>query len=58
MQHKTSEQTPTVDDPANPPGIVISYRWEEPQPPAITAFIWGGKVRPVPALPFGHSSAA
>ena len=39
------------------PGIVIHDRWEQPRPPAITAFIWGGKVRPVPALPYGRSAA-
>ena len=39
------------DDPRNPPGIVILDRWEEPRRPAITAFIWGGKVSPTPALP-------
>jgi hypothetical protein len=39
------------------PGIVIHDRWEEPRPPAITAFIWGGKVRPVPALPYGRNAA-
>ena len=40
------------------PGIVIHGRWEEPRRPAITAFIWGGKVRPVPMLPYGRPSAA
>ena len=58
MKRLTSEQNPAADDPRNPPGIVISFRWEEPRPPAITAFIWGGKVRPVPALPYGQSTAA
>ena len=55
MKRPTSEQNQAADDPRNPPGIVISFRWEEPRPPAITAFIWGGKVRPVPALPYWHS---
>ena len=39
------------------PGIVIHDRWEAPRPPPITAFIWGGKVRPVPELPYGRSAA-
>lgn len=39
------------------PGIVIHDRWEQPRPPAISAFIWGGKVRPVPALPYGRTAA-
>lgn len=41
------------EDSKNPPGIVISARWQE-LVPAVSAFIWGGKVRPVPALPYGR----
>jgi hypothetical protein len=38
-----------------PAGIVIRGGEEEKEkPPAITAFIWGGKVRPEPTLPFGR----
>ena len=38
-----------------PAGIVIRGGKEaEEKPPAITAFIWGGKVRPEPTLPFGR----
>ena len=37
-----------------PAGIVIKGGEEEPRPPRITAFIWGGTVRPVPTLPFGR----
>lgn len=38
----------------DPAGIVIRDRIE-PQPrPVISAFIWGGKVRPLPTLPFGR----
>ena len=29
MKHLTSEQNPAADDPRNPPGIVISFRWEK-----------------------------
>ena len=58
MEHPRSEQNQSTDDPRNPPGIVILHQWEEPQRPAIAAFIWGGKVRPVPALPYGRASAA
>jgi hypothetical protein len=36
------------------PGIVIRDRIEPPKRPLVTAFIWGGKVRPVPALPYGR----
>lgn len=58
MDHTLLEQGIATDDPRNPPGIVIIDRWEEPVRPAISAFIWGGKVRPVPALPYGRRSAA
>ncbi|HKJ01201.1 MAG TPA: hypothetical protein VJ997_02065 [Longimicrobiales bacterium] len=36
-------------------GIVIN-RGDAPPPqqPRISAFIWGGKVRPTPTLPFGR----
>ena len=37
-----------------PRGIVIQGRGEPVRPPRIVAFIWGGKVRPVPTLPFGR----
>ncbi len=37
-----------------PKGIVIRDGGEAPTKPVITAFIWGGKVRPVPTLPFGR----
>jgi hypothetical protein len=40
----------TVD----PPGIVIQGGAKPPRRPVISAFIWGGKVRPVPTLPFGR----
>lgn len=40
-----------------PPGIVIQHPSEPTQRPSIAAFIWGGKVVPVPALPYGRSGA-
>ncbi len=39
---------------ATPPGIVIQHPSPPERRPAITAFIWGGKVAPVPALPYGR----
>ena len=57
MEHTLSEQN-QAEDPRNPPGIVIVRGWEDPRRPAITAFIWGGKVAPVPAIPYGRASAA
>lgn len=43
------------------PGIVISDGRQVVRPlhrPRITAFIWGGKVRPTPTLPFGRWKGA
>jgi hypothetical protein len=37
-----------------PAGIVIRVGIEEEKKPAISAFIWGGKVLPVPTLPYGR----
>ncbi len=37
------------------PGIVIAgARQAEPRAPRISAFIWGGKTRPTPTLPYGR----
>lgn len=55
MEH--SEAVVTLGEKEAAPGIVIHDRWEAPRPPAITAFIWGGKVRPVPMLPYGRTAA-
>lgn len=38
----------------DPPGIVISRGAGPIQGPVITAFIWGGRVRPTPTLPYGR----
>jgi hypothetical protein len=38
------------------PGIVIHDRFGPLPRPRIAAFIWGGKVRPVPEIPFGRRS--
>lgn len=35
-------------------GILVRDRMEPARPPVIAAFIWGGKVRPLPTLPFGR----
>lgn len=37
-----------------PAGIVIHTTSEEASKPRISAFIWGGKVRPEPTLPYGR----
>lgn len=42
----------------DPPGIVIHGTFGPAPRPSISAFIWGGKVRPVPALPYGRRPAA
>ena len=54
---KISEQAAEQDAAGDVPGIVISGRFEPLSPPSILAFIWGGKVRPVPLLPFGRVPA-
>lgn len=55
MEKTLFEQSREQTDEAQ--GIVIVNRFE-PQPrPSILAFIWGGKVRPVPSLPFGRATA-
>ena len=33
--------------------VVLDGAYPEPRP-QISAFVWGGKVRPVPTLPFGR----
>jgi hypothetical protein len=46
-----------VEVRTDPPGIVIHGTFGPAPRPVISAFIWGGKVRPVPALPYGTSAA-
>lgn len=57
MDQNSTEVAITLGAHEAAPGIVIHDRWEEPSRPAIAAFIWGGKVRPVPMLPYGRSAA-
>ena len=35
-------------------GIVVSRGAEEERRPRAVAFVWGGKVRPAPSLPYGR----
>jgi hypothetical protein len=58
---RTSTEYKMKSDAANPggkataaPGIVIRLGFDPPRRPQVAAFIWGGKVRPVPALPYGR----
>ena len=53
-----SDLTQDINSNGVAPGIVIHDRFEPLRPPSILAFIWGGKVRPVPSLPFGRATAA
>jgi hypothetical protein len=53
---KTVEEA-VVEAQDDPPGIVIRGTFGPTPRPSISAFIWGGKVRPVPALPYGRLSA-
>ena len=57
MEKKFSEIRRGAGAAGDTPGIVIHDRWEPLRKPAVTAFIWGGKVRPVPQLPYGRLSA-
>jgi hypothetical protein len=51
------ERTPKRRATKATPGIVIRGSFEPPQQPRVVAFIWGGKIRPVPAIPYGRRSA-
>lgn len=35
-------------------GIVVQNGAHEERPPRAVAFVWGGKVRPRPSLPYGR----
>jgi hypothetical protein len=48
------ERDEEVIERGTPVGIVIRGGDDEVVKPSISAFIWGGKVRPVPTLPFGR----
>ncbi len=48
----SKEEAKTVG--REPRGIVIRDGAKPPSKPVIQAFIWGGKTRPVPTLPFGR----
>lgn len=52
----TLRKTPVSSERENEEvaGIVIRDRVEPVKRPVISAFIWGGKVRPLPTLPFGR----
>jgi hypothetical protein len=43
--------------PVATPGIVIRGGFEPERRPTVSAFIWGGKVRPVPSIPYGRRTA-
>lgn len=52
MTREDENQAPVRTEPR---GIVIRDGGAEPPAkPVIQAFIWGGKTRPVPTLPFGR----
>lgn len=61
MGGRVRESTPEGgDSPGH--GIVITDGWEngttEGKEPRILAFIWGGRVRPMPTLPYGRWKGA
>jgi hypothetical protein len=53
---RVDDQLATGHD--DPPGIVIHGTFGPTPRPVISAFIWGAKVAPVPALPYGRRPAA
>lgn len=55
MSSKKERSEPECKAPAS--GIVIHMRVEPMPRPRVSAFIWGGKVRPMPSLPYGRRSA-
>jgi hypothetical protein len=52
-----NNETPTPVRESAAPGIVIRDRFGPLPRPRIAAFIWGGKVRPVPSIPYGRRSS-
>jgi hypothetical protein len=52
-----TEAEKETESPGEAPGIVIRDKFEPLGRPSILAFIWGGKVRPVPSLPYGRATA-
>lgn len=48
------ERPAVVEQDEGVAGIVIRDRFEPQRQPVISAFIWGGKVRQLPTLPFGR----
>jgi hypothetical protein len=42
------------DDGREVVGIVVSRGVQEERRPRAVAFVWGGKVRPAPSLPYGR----
>lgn len=57
----TNAETRTADDDDGFLGIVMAdarLSLDDRREPRITAFIWGGKVRPAPILPYGRWKGA
>jgi hypothetical protein len=44
----------TATSAADAVGIVVQNGAHVARPPRAVAFVWGGKVRPRPSLPFGR----
>lgn len=53
MERALEVKTPG-EQVAGAAGIIIKDQMEPVQRPVIAAFIWGGKVRPTPTLPYGR----
>ena len=57
MQGKQGQEGPGSDRSSATRGIVIRGGFEPLRRPRVVAFIWGGKTRPVPAIPYGRRGA-
>ena len=54
MEKRVSDRDWSIIDERGTPGIVVRDGKYPVVRPQIAAFVWGGKVRPVPTLPFGR----
>lgn len=54
MENRLRDMDWMSGEESGAPGIVVLDGARPEVRPQITAFVWGGKVRPVPTLPFGR----
>lgn len=54
VRNRVTKRSQGISVERGPAGIVIRPTAESESKPKIAAFIWGGKVRPEPTLPYGR----